>query len=77
MTVDEMTQSVDYYGQTLNKTYRWNGTDWEHIEDGSITELRTNVSEIEQTVDNISLTVSSYDNNEYFRGYSKQHNKQS
>lgn len=61
MTVDEMTQQVDYYGQTLNKTYRWNGTVWEHIEDGSITELRQNVSEISQTVDNISLTVSAYD----------------
>jgi hypothetical protein len=61
MTVDEMIHEVDYYGLTLNKTYRWNGTTWEHIEDGSITELKQNVSEISQTVDNISLTVSGYD----------------
>lgn len=61
MTVDEMIHEVDYYGLTLNKTYRWNGTTWEHIEDGSITELRQNISEFEQTVDSISATVSTYE----------------
>jgi len=61
MTVDNMLQTVDYYSASLNKTYRWNGSDWQHIEDGAITELRLNVSEISQTVDLISLSVASYD----------------
>lgn len=61
MTVNEMTQIVDYYSNSINRTYRWTGTIWEVVEDGAITELRHNVSEIEQTVDQISLTVSSYD----------------
>ncbi len=61
MTVNEMIHPVDYYSATLNKSYRWTGTTWEHVEDGAITELRVTVSEIEQTAENIGLTVESYD----------------
>lgn len=61
MLVNDMLQPVDYYDKTLNKSYRWTGSQWEHIEDGAIAELRVNVSEMQQTVDNISLTVESYD----------------
>ncbi len=61
MTVDEMTQQVDYYSNSLNRTYRWNGSVWEHVEDGAITELRQNVSEFRQTVESIELTVEAYD----------------
>lgn len=60
MTVDEMIQQVDYYGNSLNKTYRWDGANWNHVEDGSITELRQNVSEFNQTIDAFTLTVESY-----------------
>lgn len=61
MTVDEMVHELDYYSNSLNKSYRWNGSTWDHVEDGSITELRMTVSEIEQTAENIGLTVESYD----------------
>src|SRR5665647_1203156 len=61
MTVDEMIQQVDYYSMSLNKSYRWDGANWQHVEDGAITELRLNISEISQTVDTISLSVASYD----------------
>lgn len=61
MTVDEMLNTVEYYSNSLNRTYRWNGSTWEHIEDGAITELRQNVSEFRQTVESIELTVEAYD----------------
>jgi len=61
MPISEMIHPINYYSMSLNKSYRWDGSTWQHIEDGAITELRLNVSEISQAVDNISLSVSTYD----------------
>lgn len=59
MTVDNMLQPVDYYSTTLNKSYRWDGSQWQHVEDGAITELRNVVSEVEQLADQVSIKVNS------------------
>lgn len=63
MTVDEMLEIVDYYGNSLNRSYRWDGSNWEWVEDGAITELRQDVSEVVQTSEELSGRVSSTETN--------------
>ena len=57
LIVEKMENQVNYYGNSLNESYRWNGTIWEHIEKGSISDLKYNASKIEQTIDKIDLEV--------------------